>query len=128
MIIGIGTDLVAIHRIQQAVERFDKRFVDRIFAPSEYDFCVQRKDYAACLAKRFAAKEALVKALGTGMRDGVWFTDITVANNALGCPTLSLSGLAAKRLHPLESLKIHLSLSDENGFAQAFVVLERVED
>jgi holo-[acyl-carrier protein] synthase len=125
MIIGIGTDLVKIDRIQNSIDRFGNRFIDRIFSPVEYDYCKKSHGIASCLAKRFAAKEAFVKALGTGMREGIWFRDITVTNNSYGSPSISLAGVAAERLESINSVKIHLSLSDEGGFAQAFVVLEQ---
>ena len=126
MIIGIGTDLVKIDRLQKSIDRFGERFIERIFSPDEYDYCIKRKELASCLAKRFAAKEAFVKALGTGMRDGIWFRDIMVTNNQNGLPIISLGGITAKRLDDPDSVKIHLSLSDEGGFAQAFVILERL--
>jgi holo-[acyl-carrier protein] synthase len=126
MIIGIGTDLVEIDRIKRSVDRFGQRFIDRIFSPVEYDYCIKYLEIAPCLAKRFAAKEALVKALGTGMREGIWFRDITITNNNLGNPSIALTGMAASRLADLDLVRIHLSLSDDGGFAQAFVILERV--
>ena len=125
MIIGIGTDLVKIDRLQKSIDRFGQRFIDRIFSPVEHDYCIKRSDIASCLAKRFAAKEAFVKALGTGMREGIWFRDVTISNNSYGSPSISLSGQAAKRLENMEPFKIHLSLSDEGGFAQAFVIIEK---
>ncbi len=128
MIIGIGTDLVEITRIANSVDRYGERFINRIFSPVEYEYCIKRRDVASCLAKRFAAKEAFVKALGTGMRDGIWFSDIIIANDSHGAPAISLRGVAAERTKSLEPVKIHLSLSDEGGFAQAFVILERMEN
>ncbi|MBF0453540.1 MAG: holo-ACP synthase [Magnetococcales bacterium] len=127
MIIGIGTDLVEIQRLRRSCDRFGQRLIHRIFAPVEYDYCMTFQDSVSCLAKRFAAKEAFVKALGTGMREGIWFRDIITTNNAAGAPTLSLQGVTAERLKILEPVTIHLSLSDDGGFAQAFVILERVE-
>ncbi|MBF0382268.1 MAG: holo-ACP synthase [Magnetococcales bacterium] len=125
MIIGVGTDLVEISRLQNSIDRFGQRFIDRIFSPIEHDYCIARSDLASCLAKRFAAKEAFVKALGTGMREGVWFRDVTVTNNCYGSPSILISGQAAKRLEKMEPFNIHLSLSDEGGFAQAFVIIEK---
>ncbi|MBF0195851.1 MAG: holo-ACP synthase [Magnetococcales bacterium] len=125
MIIGIGTDLVKIDRLQKSIDRFGQRFLDKIFSKIEHDYCNNRSEIASCLAKRFAAKEAFVKALGTGMREGIWFRDVTVSNNSFGSPSILLSGEAAKRLENMQPYKIHLSLSDEGGFAQAFVIIEK---
>ncbi|MBF0445320.1 MAG: holo-ACP synthase [Magnetococcales bacterium] len=125
MIIGIGTDLVKIERLQKSIDRFGQRFIDKVFSPIEHDYCLNRSDIASCLAKRFAAKEAFVKALGTGMREGIWFRDVTISNNSYGSPSISLSGQAAKRLESIEPYLVHVSLSDEGGFAQAFVIIEK---
>ncbi|MBF0214491.1 MAG: holo-ACP synthase [Magnetococcales bacterium] len=131
MILGIGTDLVSIERIEGILQRHPDRFVARVFTAAERELCGQRQAVAGgCWAKRFAAKEALVKALGTGMRAGIWFTDIEILNDPLGRPMMSLSGLAARRLqeiraaHGSEKVTIHLSLADESGFALAYVILE----
>lgn len=125
MIVGVGSDLVAIHRIQGALERFGERFTRRIFLPQEVARCTRTAQRAACLAKRFAAKEALVKALGTGMRDGIWFTDIQVVTATGGQPGIRLQGEARRCWESLGSPTIHLSLSDDAGFALAFVVLAK---
>ncbi|MBF0416798.1 MAG: holo-ACP synthase [Magnetococcales bacterium] len=129
MILGIGTDLVEIARIRQAMVRFPERFVSRIFTEAELSACARRQE-VSCLAKRFAAKEALAKALGSGMRDGVWFTGMEVVNDALGRPAMRVSGETARQLVGLQErvgareVVIHLSLADEGGFALAHVVLE----
>ncbi|MBF0342133.1 MAG: holo-ACP synthase [Magnetococcales bacterium] len=131
MILGVGTDLVAIDRIAQAMRRFPDRFMERVLTPAEIRWCMGRQAMtAACCAKRFAAKEALVKALGTGMRGGIWFTEMELDNDPLGRPSMTLHGAAARRaeelaaIHGMEEVVIHLSLADEGGFALAHVVLE----
>ncbi|GAB0056597.1 Holo-[acyl-carrier-protein] synthase [Candidatus Magnetaquicoccaceae bacterium FCR-1] len=131
MILGIGTDLVAIDRIGKALERHPERFSAKVYTDAERQACALRQE-TACLAKRFAAKEALAKALGTGMRDGVWFTGMEVGNDPLGRPTLRVNGETARRLEALRvrsgarEVVIHLSLADESGLALAYVVLEGV--
>ncbi|MBF0165041.1 MAG: holo-ACP synthase [Magnetococcales bacterium] len=131
MILGIGTDLVEIARIGKALERHPERFAAKVFTDAERQACARRQE-TACLAKRFAAKEAMAKALGTGMRDGVWFTGMEVENDPLGRPTLRVNGETARRLETLrdrsgaQKVVIHLSLADEGGFALAHVVLEGV--
>ncbi|MBF0192008.1 MAG: holo-ACP synthase [Magnetococcales bacterium] len=131
MILGTGTDLVSIARIEQILARHADRFVNRVFTPEEQRLCALRKAVsAACWAKRFAAKEAVVKALGTGMRDGIWFTDVEILNDPLGRPVVTVTGEGARRLrelgsaHGVEKIRIHLSLADESGFALAYVLLE----
>ncbi|MBF0295067.1 MAG: holo-ACP synthase [Magnetococcales bacterium] len=130
MILGVGTDLVRIERLERAIGRFPERFTQRVFTPAEQRLCEGGGMRFACYAKRFAAKEALVKALGVGMRDGVWFTDVEVLNDGLGKPVMTLSGKSAQFLQELlrrEQLSravIHLSLADEGGFALAHLILE----
>ncbi|MBF0284059.1 MAG: holo-ACP synthase [Magnetococcales bacterium] len=125
MILGVGTDLVRVDRIAQARRRHGERFLRRLFTPVEQAAGRGRADLDGFLAKRFAAKEALVKALGIGMRDGVWFTDMEVVNDPLGKPVMHCSGEVARRLEHLQA-RAHLSLTDEGGLAMAFVVLESV--
>ncbi|MBF0188221.1 MAG: holo-ACP synthase [Magnetococcales bacterium] len=127
MIQGIGTDIVAVERIRQATERWGEKFLHRIYTASEISHCQTMQNPSPCLAKRFAAKEALVKALGTGMRDGIWFTDIQVSNNASGKPSIKLHGTACRYLEAMGGGTIHLSLSDDDGRAMAFVVIEKTE-
>ena len=130
MIIGLGSDLADIRRIEATLERFGERFVSHIFTDVERARSERKADRAASYAKRFAAKEACAKALGTGLRAGVFWRDMGVVNLRLGAPTLALTGGAAKRLaaitppgmHP----RIHLSLTDEPPYAQAFVIIEAV--
>ncbi|NGZ06849.1 MAG: holo-ACP synthase [Magnetococcales bacterium] len=131
MILGIGTDCVGIARMDRLRNQYRERFLSRIFTPAEQQLCEQRRaGIAGCLAKRFAAKEALVKALGTGMRDGIWFTDVEILNDPAGAPVVTLCGGAADRLntlaaaHHLTHTRIHLSLADEAEMALAYVILE----
>ena len=128
MIIGIGSDLTDIRRIAATLDRFAERFVGRIFTETERQRSDRKVDRAASYAKRFAAKEACAKALGTGMRGGVFWKDIGVVNARSGRPTLVLSGGAAARLASMTPegahAIIHLSLTDDHPYAQAFVVIE----
>ncbi len=130
MIVGIGTDLCDITRVAQSLERFGERFVHRCFTEVERRRSDARAGRAASYAKRFAAKEACAKALGTGIRDGVAWRDMGVVNLPSGKPTMALTGGAARRLAALmppghEPL-IHLAITDEHPLAQAFVVIEAV--
>ena len=130
MIVGIGTDLCDITRVAQSLERFGERFVHRCFTEVERRRSDARTGRAASYAKRFAAKEACAKALGTGIRDGVAWRDMGVVNLPSGKPTMALTGGAARRLAALmpsghEPL-IHLAITDEHPLAQAFVVIEAV--
>jgi holo-[acyl-carrier protein] synthase len=130
MIIGIGTDLCDITRIADSLARFGDRFVHRCFTEVERKRSEGRAGRAASYAKRFAAKEACAKALGTGIRDGVAWRDMGVVNLPSGKPTMALTGGAALRLAALmppghEPL-IHLAITDEHPMAQAFVVIEAV--
>jgi len=130
LILGIGSDLSDIRRIAQTLDRFGARFEDRIFTEIERRRSNRKPDRAASYAKRFAAKEACAKALGTGIRRGVFWKDMGVVNAPSGQPTLALTGGAAERLAALTppgSLAvIHLSLTDDHPYAQAFVVIEAV--
>jgi holo-[acyl-carrier protein] synthase len=133
MIIGIGNDLTNIERIEATLAKYGQRFVRRVFTDIEQAKAARRTDTirAATLAKRFAAKEACAKALGTGIYRGVFFCDMGVVNLPSGQPTLELSGGALKRLQamtpPGMMAKIHLTLTDDHPWAQAFVVIEAVE-
>jgi holo-[acyl-carrier protein] synthase len=128
VIIGIGSDISDIRRIQKSIERFGDRFTNRIFTDLERAKAERRADRAGTYAKRFAAKEACAKALGTGMRRGVFWRDMGVVNARSGQPTLALTGGAAARLAELtppgHTAAIHLTLTDEHPYAQAFVVIE----
>ena len=131
MIIGIGSDLTDIRRIANTLERFGDRFVSRIFTETERARSERRAGRASSYAKRFAAKEACSKALGTGLRRGVFWRDMGVVNARSGQPTMVLTGGAAKRLlamtPPGRRPVIHLSLTDDFPYAQAFVVIEALE-
>ncbi|MBF0147864.1 MAG: holo-ACP synthase [Magnetococcales bacterium] len=124
MIVGIGTDIVKVERLASSVARFGTRFVKKILTVEEMAHCDRGAGSIACLARRFAAKEAFAKALGTGMSQGVWFTDIQVAHSPSGRPELLFSGETQKKVARLGPLNIHLSISDEKEFAVAFVILE----
>jgi len=129
MIIGLGSDLCNIERIQNSLDRFGERFETRVFTEIERAKARRRVlTSAATYAKRFAAKEAFSKAVGTGFRSGVFMKDIGVVNAKSGAPTLALTGGASQRLQMLtpdgfEPI-IHLTLTDDHPWAQAFVVIE----
>ncbi|MEX6724225.1 holo-ACP synthase [Parapedomonas caeni] len=128
MIIGLGNDLANIERISASIERFGARFINRIFTEVEIARSERRElTRAASYAKRFAAKEACAKALGTGFRAGVFFRDMGVINLPTGQPTLSLTGGAAVRLAaitpPGMAADIHLTLTDDHPWAQAVVII-----
>jgi len=131
MIIGIGSDLIDIRRIAKVIERHGDRFLDRIFTDAERAKAETRaKNHnmvVATYAKRFAAKEACAKALGTGIRRGVWWRDLGVINLAGGRPTMQLTGGAAARLEQLTPAglepRIDLSITDDWPLAQAFVII-----
>ena len=128
MIIGIGSDLTDIRRVAETLERFGDRFKNRVFTEVERARSDRKPDAASSYAKRFAAKEACAKALGTGIRRGVFWKDMGVINARSGQPTMVLTGGAAKRLSELVPLdceaRIHLSLTDDHPYAQAFVIIE----
>ena len=128
MIVGIGSDLCNIQRIEKSLERFGERFLDRVFTDAERAKAKSRPHTAAgTLAKRFAAKEAFSKAVGTGFKRGVFMKDIGVVNLASGAPTLHLTGGAKARLDALapegHAVEIHLTMTDDYPWAQAFVIL-----
>lgn len=128
LILGLGNDICNIERIQKSLDRFGERFVARVFTPHERAKAERRPlTRAGTYAKRFAAKEACSKALGTGFRDGVFMRDMGVVNLPSGAPTLVLSGGAAERLALLTpagySAVIHLTLTDDHPFAQAIVLI-----
>jgi holo-[acyl-carrier protein] synthase len=124
MIYGIGIDIVAIERFQRFMAPGNSAIIERLFTKAERSRCGSRKDAASCMAARFAAKEAFLKALGTGLRDGISWQDMEVSNDALGKPELVLSGKAAVQFQAKELVSIHLSLSHDGGNAIAMVVLE----
>ena len=128
MIIGLGSDLCDIRRIQNSLDRFGDRFTNRVYTEVERKRSERKPDRAASYAKRFAAKEACAKALGTGMRRGVFWRDMGVVNLRSGQPTMALTGGAQARLleimPPGHRPAIHLSLTDDHPYAQAFVIIE----
>ena len=127
MILGIGSDLVDVGRIEKVIERHGERFIARIFTPAERARAERRANPAATYAKRFAAKEACAKALGTGLNHGVYWRDMGVVNLPGGKPTMALTGGALKRLEkitpPGHRAQIDLTITDEGPMAQAFVVI-----
>jgi holo-[acyl-carrier protein] synthase len=130
VILGIGSDLSDIRRIEKSLERFGERFIARIYTDIERARSERKADRAASYAKRFAAKEACAKALGTGLRRGVFWRDMGVVNMRGGQPTMALTNGALLRLEsmtpPGHRAVIHLSLTDDHPYAQAFVVIEAV--
>jgi len=128
MIIGIGNDTIDIRRVEKVLERHGDRFTTRIFTDLEVRKSERRRLRAASYAKRFAAKEACSKALGTGMRGGVFWRDMGVVNLPSGQPTMALTGGAAKRLAALvppgHSPTIHVTITDDFPLAQALVIIE----
>ncbi|AWN35616.1 holo-ACP synthase [Methylobacterium radiodurans] len=130
MIIGIGSDLCDIRRIERSLERFGERFTHRVFTEGERAKCDRRAARAPSYARRFAAKEACAKALGTGLSHGVFWRDMEVVNLATGAPTLRLTGGAEARLRAIvpagHEARIHVTLTDDPPLAQAFVIVEAV--
>jgi holo-[acyl-carrier protein] synthase len=127
MIIGIGNDLIDISRIESTLNRFGDRFLKRVYTNVEREKSERRANRVESYAKRFAAKEACSKALGTGIRMGVYWSDIAVTNLKSGKPTISLTGGAAKRLDEITPTgmvpKIDISMTDEPPLAEAFVII-----
>ena len=124
MIFGIGTDIVEVARIEASIAQFGDEFANRILADDEFSMYLQSKIKARFLAKRFAAKEAFSKALGTGLRDPATFQNIAVAHDDLGKPMLVLASELQDFLQSRQITKMHISISDERNLATAFVVLE----
>jgi holo-[acyl-carrier protein] synthase len=130
MIIGIGNDIIDIRRVAKTLDKYGPRFIARIFTEAEIGKSERRRERAASYAKRFAAKEACAKALGTGMASGVFWRDMGVVNLASGKPTMALTGGAAdhlaRLLPPGHRAEIHLTITDDFPLAQALVVIEAV--
>ncbi|RUZ71979.1 holo-ACP synthase [Mesorhizobium sp. M7A.F.Ca.US.006.01.1.1] len=128
MIIGIGSDLIDIRRIEKSLERHGQRFIQRIYTEIEQARSDNRRARAASYAKRFAAKEACAKALGTGLAQGVFWRDMGVVNLPSGAPTMALTGGALARLDKIlpkgHRAAIHLTITDDFPLAQAFVIIE----
>ena len=132
MIIGIGSDLIDIRRIAASLDKYGERFVKRIYTDVEQAKSERRRERAASYAKRFAAKEACSKALGTGLSNGVYWRDMGVVNLPGGKPTMRLTGGAAAWLEKMvpagHKPMIHLTITDDFPLAQAFVIIEAVAD
>jgi holo-[acyl-carrier protein] synthase len=133
MIIGTGSDLIDIRRIEETLDRFGQRFINRVFTAEEIQKAERRREagtHTATYAKRFAAKEAMSKALGTGFNDGVFMKDIGVVNDEYGRPTIILTNGAQARLQKMTppDLRpvIHLTITDEPPYAMAHVIIEAV--
>ncbi|MFT3690556.1 holo-ACP synthase [Paenirhodobacter sp.] len=128
MILGIGSDLCNIERIAETLDRFGDRFRTRVFTDTEIAKAERRADKAGTYAKRWAAKEACSKALGTGLRMGISWKDMGVTNLPTGQPVMALSGWAAERLRQMtpagHEAVVHVTLTDDHPWAQAFVVIE----
>lgn len=128
MIIGLGSDLIEIHRVQATLDRHGERFTNRVFTNIERAKSDRRAERAASYAKRFAAKEAMSKALGTGISRGVYWRDMGVVNLPSGKPTMKLTNGAAKALARMmpegHEPHIHITITDDAGLAQAFVIIE----
>lgn len=130
MILGIGNDIIDIRRVEKTLERWGDRFVQRIFTEVEQKKSDRRRLRAASYAKRYAAKEACSKALGTGFRAGVYWRDLGVVNLPSGRPTMQLTGGAARHLEAMlpdgHEADIHLTITDDWPLAQAFVIIQAV--
>jgi holo-[acyl-carrier protein] synthase len=130
MILGLGSDITDARRIAKVLERHGERFIARVYTETERALAERRKNRVETYAKRFAAKEACAKALGTGMRDGVWWRDMGVVNLPGGKPTMRLTGGALKRLQALtptgHDARIDLTIADEGPMAVALVVISAV--
>jgi len=132
MIVGLGSDLIDIRRVEATLARHGERFTHRVFTEIERAKSDRRRHRAASYAKRFAAKEACAKALGTGLSQGVFWRDMGVVNLASGKPTMHLTGGAAARLNAMMPAGhmplIHLTITDDYPLAQAFVIIEAVPE
>ena len=126
-IVGLGNDLVDIRRIKKSIDRFNNKFMKRIFTENEIKYCITKGNIHANFAKRFAAKEACAKALGTGIAEGVHWKDMYVENDKFGKPYLCLSGAALRRMEEMTPdgmvYQIDLTITDEHPMAQAIVIL-----
>ena len=127
MIIGIGSDIVDIRRIEKSINKFGKRFINKCFTKIEIDKSESRKNKAASYAKRFAAKEAFLKAIGTGLSQEIFLKDISINNNKFGKPIIKLKGNALKKLKELvpknKKPTVNLTITDENYLAYAMVII-----
>ena len=132
MILGIGNDMIDIRRVERTLARFGDRFIRRVFTETEQRKSERRAARAASYAKRFAAKEACSKALGTGFRNGVYWRDMGVVNEASGRPTMNLTGGAGRHLSrltpPGHRAVIHVTLTDDYPYAQAVVIISAIAE
>ncbi len=124
MILGIGTDIFDVERMKNRLEK-EPSFIDGIFTEKEINYCNQFKNKSQRFAARYAAKEALLKALGTGWRNGITFKDINISNDKLGKPSIELTGVAKQIADKLEVTSIHLSMSHTESLANAFVIINK---
>ena len=125
VIIGHGIDLVEVKRMRKMIRRFGKRFLDKIFTPSEQKYCRSKTTPALHFSSRFAAKEACLKALQTGFSNGMYFKNISVETKSFGAPTLKLTGSVLKRAKKMGAKHFFVSLSDEASMAMASVILTK---
>lgn len=123
MIVGIGIDITEIEKIAKNIE--SEAFRRKVFTPAELEICLEIKNITECLAGKFAAKEAFMKALGAGIRQEVWFTQIEVLNDESGRPYINVSEEAGKQLEARGAKQVHISISHSGGMAVAVVILER---
>lgn len=132
MILGIGTDICDIRRIEESIEKFGDRFLTRIFTDFEQAYCESKSGKANYYAKRFSGKEAVAKALATSKSGALSWTDVEVRNNPSGRPQVLLHGTAEKRLSEITpkgyTATVHLSLSDDYPYAQAYAIVEALKD
>jgi holo-[acyl-carrier protein] synthase len=124
MVLGLGTDLIETRRVQESIDRFGERFLERIFTAGEIAYCTRKKNAAESFAARFAAKEAGAKALGTGISHGVTWKEFEVKREASGKPSLHMNGRAAELAGALGVKKVQLSLTHSRELAMAVVVVE----
>ena len=132
MILGMGCDIVDIRRIEKVIKRHGEKFIKKVFSHAEINNNIVNTKQASYYAKRFAAKEAFVKALGLGFREGISWNEISLLNNYFGKPYLEISGRALQQMKKLTAMhgdampRIHVSLSDEFPYAQAVVIIEHI--
>lgn len=124
MIVGIGTDICEVPRIRRALDRHGDRFLNRVFTSDEREYCMSKRRPETHLAARFAAKEAAMKALGTGLSQGITWRDIEVHRDESGGPDLTFHNVAAEKLQDIGAGSVHVSLSHTNAFAAAVVIVE----
>lgn len=122
MITGIGTDIIEVKRIEQSIERYGQRFLDRIFSHKEQAYCLKHRDAGRHFAGRFAAKESVAKALGTGFTEGLGWLDIEIGNDENGKPSITLSKHVAEAY---QSPHVHLTISHSKDYAVAFAICEK---